>query len=101
MNDVLVGGNDSIATFREERYPPEASFGVSPPSQDDFSVERDFTSCFVKEDLTTSVCEICCRDEIVGDSRSTVCFACFEWKFVEEKEQSFGGEQSVSFWLHD
>ena len=82
----MVGGHNVVAAVRDEGDAPESSCWVSPPSQDDFSVERDFTSCFVKENLTTSIGESCGRNEIVGDSRSTVRFTCFEWKFVEEEE---------------
>jgi hypothetical protein len=101
LDDVLIGRNHGVAAVGEKRDTPEASVWISPPSQDDFSVERDFASCLVKEKLASSIRESRGREKVVGDTRGTMSFTCFQRDFVEKEEQSFCCEKSVSFWLHD
>ena len=45
-----VGGwNDVVAAVGEERDPPQSSFRVPPPSEDNFSVVRDFAASVMKK----------------------------------------------------
>ena len=101
MGECLVRGNNVVTAVGDKGDTPESCCGISPPSQDDFSVERDFTSCLVKEELASSIRESRGREEVVGDTRGTMGFTCFQGDFVEKEEQSFCCEQSVSFWLHE
>jgi hypothetical protein len=49
---------------------PKAIFGVAPPSQDDFPIEGDFATCFVKKYLTARVAQDGKGEKIVDKAGS-------------------------------
>ncbi len=51
---------------------PEAIFGVMPPSQDDFPIEGDFTTCFVEKHLAPCIAQDGNGEEIVHKANELI-----------------------------
>jgi hypothetical protein len=52
---------------------PKAILGVTPPSQDGFSGEGDFATCFVEKDLALFVAQDGDGEEIVDKAEELMC----------------------------
>ena len=85
---ALVGGvicfwsvGDHIVSFTlgSEWNSPEVTTFVSPPSEDNLTVELNFDSMFREEDITTGIAECGNCQEIVCNSWAPVCHPCCRW----------------------
>ena len=93
---VVVGGDDVVCIVRDEGDAPHVRTHVAPPSDDGFTIEGDFTTSHVKENLAPGVTEDRDGDKVVGDGGGFVSLSCCSGQLCDEELESVGGEHSCA-----
>ena len=88
----FVGGDDIVGLVRDEGDTPHVRAHIAPPSDNSFTIEGDFTTMHVEEDIAASVAEDGDGNKVVGDGGGFVGFSCCAGQFGQEEFESVGGE---------